>query len=71
MGFKAPKAPPPAAAAAPIVVAPPPPSVDDAGFMQNKNDKMLRRGRGTTVLTSANGLPNLGVTRATSAYSGS
>lgn len=41
--------------------------VDDATAMRNAQDTALRRGRGTTILTSSSGLPNLGSTRAPSA----
>lgn len=47
--------------------APPVPTVDDAAARQNAQDRMIRRGRATTVLTSENGLPDLGTTAAPSA----
>lgn len=49
---------------APRPVAPPPvPQIDDALARQRANDRaLLRRGRGTTILTSDNGLPDLGTT---------
>lgn len=55
----------------PKVPAPPPvPTVDDAGARMNSMDRALRRGRGTTVLTSDTGLPDLGKTRSPSASGG-
>lgn len=65
MGFLAPKAPPPP---------PPPPltpTVDDAAKRRNEADqRTLRRGRATTVLTGDTGLPNLGTTRTLQAGGG-
>lgn len=55
----------------PKVPEPPPvPTVDDAQARQNAMDRTLRRGRGTTVLTSDTGLPNLGTTKTPSASAG-
>lgn len=51
--------------------APPPvPQVDNAASMRNARDRALRRGRATTILTSDNGLPNLGSTTSVSATGG-
>lgn len=52
---KLPKAPPKA------------PMLDDAIAKRNAQDSASRRGRATTILTSGNGLPNLGATAAPSA----
>ena len=42
---------------------PPVPQIDDAVKMRNEQDRnSLRRGRGTTILTSDKGLPDLGST---------
>lgn len=59
MGFLSPKVP---AAQAPV--APPPvPQIDDVAVRRMDADRALRRrGRGTTILTSDAGLPNLGTT---------
>lgn len=50
---------------------PPPPvvTVDNAVQMRNNEDRNLRarRGAGTSLLTSSNGLPDLGSTSASSA----
>lgn len=55
----------------PDVPAPPPvPTVDDAAARMNAADRALRRGRGTTVLTSDTGLPDLGKTKAPAASGG-
>lgn len=53
-------------------VPPPPavPTIDDAAARMNARDRALRRGRGTTVLTSDTGLPDLGTTRSPSAGAG-
>ena len=50
-----------------VKAAPPPPMVDDALARRNQQDRTVRRGRGTTVLTGDNGLPNLGSTTAPAA----
>lgn len=48
---------------APAPIAPPPvPMVDEAANRRMQRDRMARRGRGTTILTSENGLPDLGST---------
>lgn len=49
---------------------PPPPQVDNAALMRNQQDRAVRRGRGTTVLTGDGGLPDLGTTKAASAVAG-
>jgi hypothetical protein len=55
----------------PEIPAPPPvPTIDDAAAMQNSRDRLLRRGRGTTVLTGDTGLPDLGKTRSPAAGAG-
>ena len=55
----------------PAAAAPPPiPTIDDAQARQNAMDRSIRRGRGTTVLTGENGLPNLGSTRSPTASAG-
>ena len=55
----------------PKVPTPPPvPTVDDAQARQNAQDRSIRRGRGTTVLTSDTGLPDLGKTSTPSATAG-
>lgn len=55
----------------PKVPTPPPvPTIDDAQARQNASDRSIRRGRGTTVLTGDNGLPNLGTTKSPTAYAG-
>ena len=55
----------------PKVPSPPPvPTVDDAQARQNAQDRSLRRGRGTTVLTSDTGLPDLGKTTTPAATGG-
>jgi hypothetical protein len=43
---------------------PPPavPQIDTAAQMVRSEARMLRRGRGTTILTSEGGLPDLGTT---------
>lgn len=46
------------------------PQVDDAAMAQNSQDRMLRRGRATTVLTGDTGLPDLGKTRTPTAAGG-
>lgn len=54
----------------PKPVAPPPvPTIDEAVTQRNDSDRRLmqRRGAGTTLLTSSNGLPDLGNTSAASA----
>ena len=57
MGFLMPDPPPPPKPPPPI------PQIDDAVKMRNEMDRnTLKRGRGTTVLTSDQGLPNLGST---------
>ena len=53
-----------------IPVPPPVPMVDDAQARQNAQDRSLRRGRATTVLTGDTGLPDLGKTRTPSATAG-
>ena len=53
---------------APKPIAPPPvPQIDNAAAMLRNETRMLKRGRGTTILTSDNGLPDLGTTTAASA----
>jgi len=48
---------------APKPIAPPPvPQIDNAAAMLRNETRMLKRGRGTTILTSDNGLPDLGTT---------
>lgn len=62
MGFLSPPA--------PKVTAPPPvPTVDNAVTMRNNEDRalMMRKGAATSLLTSPNGLPDLGSTTAASA----
>lgn len=59
--FSSPKAPTPP---------PPVPQVDDAAAQANAQDRMLRRGRATTVLTGDTGLPDLGKTRTPTAAGG-
>jgi hypothetical protein len=55
----------------PDVPAPPPvPTVDDAQARANATDRALRRGRATTVLTSDQGLPDLGSTKRPTASAG-
>lgn len=55
----------------PKVPEPPPvPTIDDAQARQNAQDRTLRRGRATTVLTGDTGLPDLGKTRTPSATAG-
>lgn len=55
----------------PDIPAPPPvPTIDDATAQQNARDRLLRRGRGTTVLTGDTGLPDLGKTRSPAAGAG-
>jgi hypothetical protein len=57
-----PKAPKPQAPSVP----PPTPQVDDAVARMNDQDKVSRRqGRKSTILTSDNGLPDLGSTTVT------
>jgi hypothetical protein len=57
MGFLMPDPP------APPKPPPPVPQIDEGVKMRNEQDRLaLRRGRGTTVLTSDQGLPNLGAT---------
>lgn len=53
-----------------IPTPPPVPTVDDAQAQQNAMDRSIRRGRGTTVLTGDNGLPDLGKTRTPAATAG-
>lgn len=44
-------------------VAPPPvPQIDEAANRRMMQDRLARRGRGTTILTSESGLPDLGTT---------
>lgn len=65
MSFLSPKAPPPPEPPPPV------PQIDNAVKMRNEQDRMyLRRGRGTTVLTGDQGLPNLGSTSTPSATNG-
>lgn len=55
----------------PDIPAPPAvPTVDDAAARQVANDRALRRGRGTTVLTGDTGLPDLGKTQSPAARAG-
>lgn len=62
MGFMKPKIPAPK---------PPPavPVIDDAIVMRNEQDRLAarRRGAGTNLLTSPNGLPDLGMTSSAAA----
>lgn len=62
MGFLSPKVPTPK---------PPPavPQIDEAVTMRNEQDRAAarRRGAGTNLLTSPNGLPDLGTTSAAGA----
>jgi hypothetical protein len=62
MGFLSPKIPKPK---------PPPavPVVDDAVVMRNEQDRLAarKRGAGTNLLTSQNGLPDLGATTSATA----
>ena len=44
------------------VLPPPVPQIDDAAQQLRNETRMLRRGRGTTILTSEGGLPDLGTT---------
>lgn len=44
------------------VLPPPVPQIDDAAQRLRNETRMLRRGRGTTILTSEGGLPDLGTT---------
>lgn len=47
---------------------PPVPQIDDTAMMRNEQDRIQqRRAAGTTILTSSNGLPNLGSTVTASA----
>lgn len=46
------------------------PQVDDAIARRNEGDQRIRRGRATTILTSSDGLPNLGATARPAAYGG-
>lgn len=49
--------------AAPAPALPPPvPMIDDAAARRMARDRVSKRGRGTTILTSDNGLPDLGKT---------
>jgi len=49
--------------AMPAPVLPPPvPQIDEAAARRMARDRTLKRGRGTTILTGENGLPNLGTT---------
>lgn len=55
----------------PKVQAPPPtPTIDDAILMRNKRDSSAMRGRGTTIFTGDQGLPDLGATAAPVAKAG-
>jgi hypothetical protein len=51
-------------------IPPPIPQVDNTTAMQDSADRAARRRRQSTVLTSANGLPNLGSTSQASAGGG-
>ena len=47
----------------PKPMAPPPvPQLDEAAMRRNEQDRAAKRGRGTTILTSDSGLPDLGAT---------
>lgn len=63
MGFLFPKPPPPPAPAPPV------PRIDDALLRVRDRQRESRRGAASTLLTSEEGLPDLGTVGGRSAYS--